>query len=49
MASDPTISNHMESSVAYVGARSDALFSGIYVRNGLPGLVAMVLLGGLKS
>jgi len=49
MASDPTISNHMESAVAYVGARSGALFSGIYVRNGLPGLVAMVLLGGLKS
>ncbi len=47
MASDPKISNHMESAVAYVGGRSDALFSGIYIRNGLPGLVAIVLLGGL--
>ncbi len=49
MASDPTISNHMESATAYVGARSDALFSGIYVINGLPGLVSIVLLGGLSS
>jgi cell division protein FtsZ len=48
MASDPTISNHMESAVAYVGGRSDALFSGIYVRDGLPGLVAIVMLGGLN-
>ncbi len=48
MASDPAISNHMESAVAYVGGRSDALFSGIYIRNGLPGLVAIVLLGGLN-
>lgn len=49
MAADPTISNHMESATAYVGARSNALFSGIYVRNGLPGLVSIVLLGGLPS
>ncbi len=48
MASDPTISNHMESAVAYVGGRSGALFSGIYVRDGLPGLVAIVMLGGLN-
>jgi len=48
MACDPAISNHIESAIAYVGGRSDALFSGIYVRNGLPGLVAIVLLGGLS-
>ena len=48
MASDPVVSNHMESAVAYVGGRSEALFSGIYIRNGLPGLVAIVLLGGLN-
>ena len=47
-ASDPTASNQMESAISYVGGRSDTLFSGVYVRNSVPGLIAIMALGGLK-
>ena len=46
-ASDPTASNQMEAAISYVGGRSDTLFSGVYVRNGLPGLVAIMALCGM--
>ena len=46
-ASDPSASNHMESAISYVGGRSQTLFSGVYVRKNLPGLVAIMSLGGL--
>ena len=47
-ADNPTVSNHLEATMAYVGGRSEALFSGVYIRSGLPGLVSILLLGGLK-
>jgi cell division GTPase FtsZ len=47
MASDPQISNHMEAAISYVGGRANALFSGVYVREKIPGLVAISVLGGL--
>ena len=46
-ASDPTASNQMEAAISYVGGRSDTLFSGVYVRQGLPGLVAIMALCGM--
>jgi hypothetical protein len=46
-ASDPTASNQMEAAISYVGGRSDTLFSGVYVRQGLPGLVAIMVLCGM--
>ncbi len=46
-ASDPTASNQMEAAISYVGGRSDTLFSGVYVRKGLPGLVAIMALCGM--
>jgi len=46
-ASDPTASNQMEAAISYVGGRSDTLFSGVYVRHGLPGLVAIMALCGM--
>ncbi len=47
MASDPDVSRRLESAFSYVGGRADTLFSGIYVKEGLPGLIAITLLGGL--
>jgi len=46
-ASDPVASNQMEAAISYVGGRSDTLFSGVYVRSGLPGLVAIMALCGM--
>jgi len=48
MADDPTISNRLEAAFSYVGGRSDTLFSGVYVREKLPGLIALTLLGGMS-
>jgi hypothetical protein len=47
-ANDVDISGHLEASTAYVGGRTSTLFSGIYVRDNLPGLVTVLALGGLK-
>lgn len=47
MADDPTVSNRMEAAFSYVGGRADTLFSGVYVREKLPGLIALTLLGGM--
>jgi cell division GTPase FtsZ len=48
MASDPGLSNHLEAAISYVGGRSDTLFSGVYVRERLPGLVAITMLSGIN-
>ena len=48
MASDPELSNHLEAAISYVGGRSDTLFSGVYVREKLPGLVAITMLTGIN-
>jgi len=47
-AADPQVSNHLESAISYVGGRASTLFSGVYVKNGAPGVVAIALLGGLS-
>jgi cell division GTPase FtsZ len=46
-ASDPIASNQIESAISYVGGRSDTLFSGVYVRENIPGVVAICALGGM--
>jgi len=46
-ASDPVASNQMESAISYVGGRSKTQFSGVYVREGLNGLVAICMLSGM--
>jgi cell division GTPase FtsZ len=48
MASDPAVSNRLESAFSYVGGRADTLFSGVYVQQNLPGLIAVTMLGGLS-
>jgi cell division GTPase FtsZ len=43
----PTVSNHLESAISYVGGRADTLFSGVYVHDGAPGLIAIMMMCGL--
>lgn len=49
MASDPDISNKLEAANAYVGGRADTLFTGVYVNDKLPGLISLVMFGGIKD
>lgn len=46
MASDPAISKNLEAAFSYVGGRTDTLFSGMYIRERIPGLIAICLLAG---
>ena len=48
MAADPDVSRRLESAFSYVGGRADVLFSGVYVKEGIPGLIALTMLGGLN-
>lgn len=48
MASDPDVSRRLESAFSYVGGRADVLFSGVYMKEGIPGLIGLTMLGGLK-
>lgn len=45
MAADPEVSRRLESAFSYVGGRTRTLFSGMYVKEGAPGLVAIAMLG----
>jgi cell division GTPase FtsZ len=47
MANDPSVSKKLESAFSYVGGRTSTLFSGVYVKNRLPGLIAITILGGM--
>jgi cell division GTPase FtsZ len=49
MANDPEISKHLDAAISYVGGRTDTLFSGVYVRNKLPGLIAILIMSGLDK
>ena len=47
MANDPDISKHLDAAVSYVGGRTETLFAGVYVKENLPGLVAILTMNGL--
>jgi len=49
MAEDPAVGKHLDAAVSYVGGRTKTLFSGVYVREGLPGLIAILCMSGLKG
>ena len=49
MANDPDISQHLDAATSYVGGRAETLFSGIYIRENLPGLIALMLIGGIEQ
>ena len=46
MAADPNVSKNLEAAFSYVGGRTNTLFSGVYIRDRLPGLIALCLLSG---
>ena len=48
MANNPEISKHIDAATAYLGGRTKTLFSGIYIKEGLPGLVAIMSMSGLS-
>ena len=47
-ASDPIVSKRLEAAFSYVGGRTDTLFSGVYVKSGLPGIIAITMFGGIS-
>ena len=49
MATDPEISKHLDAAVSYVGGRCETLFSGVYVKDNIPGLVALLSVNGLDG
>jgi len=46
MVGDPAVSKNLEAAFSYVGGRTSTLFSGVYVRDRIPGLIALCLLAG---
>ena len=48
MLEDPEVSKHLDAAISYVGGRAETLFSGVYVRESLTGLVALLVLNGLE-
>ena len=46
MAGDPKVSKNLEAAFSYVGGRTDTLFSGVYIKDRVPGLVAICVLAG---
>ena len=47
IAGDPDVSNKIEAAFSYVGGRTDTLFSGVYLKDRLPGIIAISILGGM--
>ena len=46
MASDPKVSKNLEAAFSYVGGRCETLFSGVYIRKKIGGLIAICMLAG---
>lgn len=44
MVGDPAVSKNLEAAFSYVGGRTDTMFSGVYVNDKVPGLIALCLL-----
>jgi len=49
IAGDPEVSKHLDAAISYVGGRTNTLFSGIYIRDDIPGLVAILCMSGIKE
>ena len=47
MASDASVSKKLEASFSYLGGRTDTLFTGVYVKERLPGLIAITVICGI--
>ena len=48
MASNPDVSKRLETAMSYVGGRTNTLFSGVYINDRIPGLIGIMLMGGMK-
>ena len=48
-ASDPAVSKRLEAAFSYVGGRTETLFSGVYIKPNLPGIIAISMFGGILS
>ena len=46
MASDPKVSKNLEAAFSYVGGRTDTLFSGVYIKERVPGVIGICILAG---
>lgn len=46
MVSDPAVSKNLEAAFSYVGGRTETMFSGVYVKENVPGLIVLCLLAG---
>ena len=44
MVSDPAVSKNLEAAFSYIGGRTDTMFSGVYVKDNAPGLIALCML-----
>jgi len=49
LASDPEISKHLDAAMSYVGGRTDTLFTGVYVKKNVPGLVTILTMTGIQQ
>ncbi len=47
MAADAAVSKKLEASFSYLGGRTDTLFTGVYVKERIPGLIAITLICGI--
>ncbi len=48
-AGDPVASKRLEAAFSYVGGRTKTLLSGVYVKENLPGVIAIVMFGGISE
>ena len=48
MAADPDLSKKLEAAFSYVGGRTQTLFSGVYINDHVPGLIAISMFGGMR-
>ncbi|MAH43406.1 hypothetical protein CL614_06870 [archaeon] len=48
MAADPDLSKKLEAAFSYVGGRTQTLFSGVYINDHVPGLIAVSMFGGMN-
>jgi len=49
LASDPEVSKHLDAAMSYVGGRTETLFTGVYVKKRIPGLVTILVTTGMEE
>jgi len=49
LASDPEVSKHLDAAMSYVGGRTETLFTGVYIKKNVPGLVTILTMTGIEQ